>query len=57
MKLFISLIEKYLGVVFFGLLYILNLLTSFSPESNRFLIFMTIICLVYPTIQKQNPWN
>ena len=57
MKLLNLIIEKYLGVVFFGLLYVLNLLTSFSPDNNKSLVILTIICLAYPTIQKQNPLN
>lgn len=56
MKLLIKVIKKYSGVIFFGFLYLLNLITIFSPEINGFLIFMTAICLTFPTVQKHYPW-
>ncbi|WP_264532720.1 hypothetical protein [Flavobacterium sp. N2013] len=57
MKLLIKVVKNYSGVIFFGSLYVLNLLTSFSPDNNQSLIILTIVCLIYPTIQKHHPWN
>jgi hypothetical protein len=47
-------IYKYFGALFFGALYIINLIIKVSPDINNFLIFMTVICLLIPVIQKQN---
>jgi hypothetical protein len=50
-------IKKYSGVFFFEFLYLLNLITIFSTEINRYLIFMTAICLLFPIIPKQILWK
>lgn len=55
MKVLIKLIKSHSGVFFFGFLYLLNLIAAFSSEINRYLIFMTAICLLFPIIQKTDP--
>jgi hypothetical protein len=50
-------VKKFSGVIFFSLLYFINLITGVCPELDKFLIFLTIICLISPIIQKQNPFK
>lgn len=47
----------YSGFIFFRLLIILNHLINVCDEINNYLVFMTTICLIFPNIQKQNPWT
>jgi hypothetical protein len=54
MKTMQKIFYKYFGAIFFWSLYIINVIIKLSPDIDKFLIFMTIICLIIPILKKEN---
>jgi hypothetical protein len=50
-------IGKFVVFLTFGFILVINLFLKFCPQVNNFLIFMMTFVVIFPIIQKQNPFN
>jgi hypothetical protein len=52
-----DIIYKNIGIYFFSLLLLINILFRISSELNKFLLIIILSQVIYPIIEKHNPFK